>query len=227
MSCCSFCSAEYEHNNIIFDDICLDRLSKSNPIKHLDCILQICPQCGMVTDNLTKHHDRKQYAEIIISKINACEEYQKILLDNNINTLEKKMLLAQIAGENNIDAGWYNSNMDVKWFVYHNSSGNTEKAIYHLDKKRESVELSIHNLQTFYNTDKITNDVLDSSSNDILVLADMYRQVANFNEAMEWLKLLEKYKFGNHKKVEKNAMKELVKLCKKQDSSRFQISGKQ
>ena len=218
---CSYCAKSFEKENKTFKDICFDGYSKDHLFEQLDQIFEMCPHCGIVTDDLTRDFNDKICANIVKNEFAECKEYQEILKNNTIDKLEKKLLLAEIAADKtHVGNGRHNSDMDLTWFVYYHSKGLNDKAKTYFDNKRKKLEFIIENRKAYDNIEEITSDVLDGCKETMLELIDMYRQLGDFTNAIEYINILKTHHFTKYSRNAKIKLKIQEKLCKKKDCSR-------
>ena len=218
---CSFCKHEFDRANKEYKDICIDGYSKEHLFEHLDQIFEMCPNCGILMDDLTMFANDVDSQETIRRVFLNCKEYQELLHNNTVDKLEKKLLLGKIVyNELETYNGKHNNDMHLTLFTYYHAKDMDEKAIVHLKEKEKVVNHVIDGRKKKYNTNTITHGVLYGLTMWILQIADMYRQIGDFETATKYLNMFDAYKFDKYSRSIKAKTKLQKKLCSKKDTNR-------
>lgn len=163
-------------------------------------LLQKCPNCGYVSEDVAKNDEKIQKEDL------EKENYQEILNDKSINFAMKKFILRGelLKNKNNVKAGM--AYLRAAWLAddakqYQMSQKMRSKAIQYL-------ELSLEE---------------ENNENIRLIIVDMYRRIGMFDEAKEYAAFilenfgLEKYKI--------NILNYQIELCEKEDILDHTIPG--
>ena len=218
---CSFCKHKFYRPNKEYKDICIDGYSKEHLFEHLDQIFEMCPNCGVLVEDLTEFANDKTSQDITRNAFLNCAKYQELLTDKSIDKLEKKLLLGKIVyDELDTYNGKHNNDMHLTLFTYYHAKCMDEKAIVHLKEKEKVANHVIDGRKKQYNTNTITHDVLYGLTIWILQIADMYRQIGDFETATKYLNMFDAYKFDKYSRSIKARVKLQKKLCYNQDTNR-------
>ena len=218
---CSYCLSEIKKENQNFNDICIDGLSKEHPLEHLDSLFQICPNCKIVSDNLEKYLNNPKYAQIIKDEIKECRKIQKLVNDNTLNELEKKLLLIKTEKDARINVNDKYWDIAMLLFIYCHTQGMNDKANECINIKLEKTQFAVENLKKYYQSEGVSNDILNNSFSSILSLIEMYRQIGDFKNAKKYIDILKKYKSFQFEKYQKKILKLQEELCKNKNTERI------
>ena len=117
---CSFCKHKFYRPNKEYKDICIDGYSKEHLFEHLDQIFEMCPNCGVLVEDLTEFANDKTSQDITRNAFLNCIKYQELLTDKSIDKLEKKLLLGKIVyDELDTYNGKHNNDMHLTLFTYY------------------------------------------------------------------------------------------------------------
>lgn len=218
---CSFCKHEFDRPNKEYKDICIDGYSKEHLFEHLDQIFEMCPNCGILLEDLTEFANDKTGQDIARNAFLNCTKYQDLLADKSIDKLEKKLLLGKIVyDELDTYNGKHNNDMHLTLFTYYHAKGIDKKAIMHLKEKETIVNHILDGRKNQYNVDIITHEVLHGLTTYVLQVADMYRQLGDFDTALKYLDIFDAYKFDKYNRSIKAKVKLQKKLCSNKDTNR-------
>jgi hypothetical protein len=110
--------------------------------------------------------------------------------------------------------------MHLTLFTYYHAKGMDEKAIMHLKEKETIVNHLINGRKNQYNVDTITHDVLHGLTTYVLQVADMYRQLGDFDTALKYLDIFDAYRFDKYSRSIKAKVKLQKQLCYNKDTNR-------
>lgn len=201
---CAICNYEYHYQEINdVDSFGMRDLDTRPPgmlrsMQHL--MLQKCPNCGYVSEDVAKNTEKIKKEDLAITS------YQEILNDKALNFAVKKFILRGelLKDKNSVKAGM--AYLRAAWLAddaknYQMSQKMRSKAIKYL-------ELSLEE---------------ENNENIRLIIVDMYRRIGMFDEAKEYAEFilenfgLEKYKV--------NILKYQIELCEKEDVFDHTIPG--
>lgn len=217
---CSYCLTEIKKENQKFHDICLDGISKQYPLEHLNSLFQMCPNCKIVSDNLEKYLINPKYAQIIKEEIRECKGYQKVVNNNTLNELEKKLLLVKIVKDARINVNDNYWDIAMLLFIYYRTQEMNDKANEWLNIKLENTTFAVENLKKYYQSEGVPDDILNHSFSSVLSLIEMYRQIGDFNNAEKYIAILKKYKSSKCSKYQKKILKLQEKLYENKNAER-------
>lgn len=201
---CAICKKEYHYQELGEIDVIGMRDLDTRPpgmlrsMQHV--LLQKCPFCGYVCEDISKNNE-----EITIADLEN-EEYQNILKDKNMNFAIKKFVLRGelLKNKNHVKAGM--AYLKAAWLLDDAKHHRLSKIMR--SKAIKYLELSLEQ---------------EENENIRLIIVDMYRRIGMFEEAKEYaMYILSNFGLENYKV---NILNYQIDLCNREDTLDHTIPG--
>lgn len=213
---CGLCGSEYVKPTKFKEDyLVLEGITKHNRLEYIDSLLEICPHCGLVRediDDVMDESEKERFYKAIIS-----DEYQKYL-NLDMPSLVKKMILHEILIKEKAETFELYPNVNFfKWlyFDFENMEESAEKeALISQDKIKKIIESERERLEEDY-------DFLFSTIHHHLYLVEMYRRYQKYDIAKTIINQYRKFEWTTIDALEKKWFKKELQLCKRKISDKL------
>lgn len=214
---CGLCGYEYTKNEKFKNEyLILEAISKYNTLEYIDSLLEICPHCGLVNEDISESISRKK--KDLLHNITMLDEYRKIL-EKDIPLIERKLLLYEILLQNEKGMLEIYPNINYLKWLYYDFVNNEENAIVESQKASAKLINEI-DFEIKRNKESI-DDALLSTMQMQLYLCDIYRRQGKFNNAIDIVETYKHFDFPDFNNLEKQWFKKQKKLCKQKNINKL------